>query len=140
MNKIIEHLKAKPHAQPFGLRTSEEQEVFKKATRRNCLIYIETDTWRLPSRVDSFFAKDRTYILKPDYEPEPEYVDIEVVLHNKRLRCDVPFDEWTSIEHLMSLEKFIRFFQVGLAEYSVPLEKVSILVYEGKTIKARFRT
>jgi len=67
---IIEILKRRDLAQPLYLRTSEEQAELKKAGVENCLYTTETlyPTWRQPLRFGDSYA----YILRPDYEPEPE--------------------------------------------------------------------
>ena len=74
---IIEHLKDKSTAQPFGLRTPEEQEIFRKAGKPNVLYYCVDGTWEILTNPD--WCCDSTYILRPDYQPEPEYIDIELV-------------------------------------------------------------
>ena len=76
MNKeLIDKLKDPKQAQPFGLRSKAEQELLTKAGRPNCRWYDE-DGWNV-QKCDSY-CKETTYILKPDYEPEPEYEDIEI--------------------------------------------------------------
>lgn len=79
MNKeLIEKLKDPKQAQPFCLRSEEERVILTKADPSNCLLMSGVNKWT-PSRNHASLSTTDTYILKPDYEPEPEYEDIEVV-------------------------------------------------------------
>ena len=73
--EIIEKLKDPNQAQPFGLRSPEEQEVFREAGPENSLLYTVTESWVTPTGLN---GPNSTFILKPGYEPEPEYVDLEI--------------------------------------------------------------
>ncbi|HUX47306.1 MAG TPA: hypothetical protein VMV58_04770, partial [Desulfosporosinus sp.] len=75
MNEMIEKLKKNKIA--FGLMSPEEQELLRKANTSNCLFYNPGGNW-LTIRCDMDFDRDRTYAIKPDYQPEPEYVDLEI--------------------------------------------------------------
>lgn len=76
--EIIIKLKRKDLAQPFGLLNKEEQEVLKKAGKNNLLWLTDMCVWISPVAFSIHPNNISTYILKPDYEPEPEYVDIEI--------------------------------------------------------------
>ena len=69
---IIEKLKKPELAQPFGLRSIEEQEAFREAGPENSLLYTVTESWVTPTGLN---GPNSTFILEPDYEPEPESTD-----------------------------------------------------------------
>jgi hypothetical protein len=75
MKKLIEKLKDKNYVRAFGLMTPEEQECFKEVGKKNCVWYGAE--WMKVT--GSHFASDCTYAIKPDYAPEPEYDDLEIV-------------------------------------------------------------
>lgn len=82
MNELIEKLKKKGYVRAFGLMTPEEQECFEKVGKKNC-IYLLTneeneDSWMDGKYSHKVFKGDTTYAIKPDYQPEPEYVDLEI--------------------------------------------------------------
>ena len=70
MSDLIEELKDRKKAQPFGLLSDKKQEMLKKATKVNCLILCHSGSWE--TRIGEFYLGN-TYILKPDYQPEPEW-------------------------------------------------------------------
>ena len=76
MNELIEKLKDKKQAQPYGLLSDDERDVLETAGKNNCYIYCEGGGWEISHRVS--FSYCYAYILKPDYEPEPEYIEIEI--------------------------------------------------------------
>ncbi|KKN77668.1 hypothetical protein LCGC14_0357930 [marine sediment metagenome] len=78
MNKeLIEKLQDPKQAQPLCLRTEAEQAILTKAGPDNCLILSARDYWSLSGNVVNL-TPTAAYILKPDYEPQPEYEDIEI--------------------------------------------------------------
>lgn len=89
MNKLTEKLKDKNYVRAFGLMEPEEQECFKKVGKRNCLSYTNIG-WSTTKVVA--FSDYITYAIKTDYQPEPEYVDLEIVL-GKTLFLGVEFDD-----------------------------------------------
>ena len=80
MNDLIEKLKDKEQAMPFWMRTEAEREVLMKAAP-NGLLWTDKRVW--PAWKESLTRASQLecniYILKPDYRPEPEYVDVEIV-------------------------------------------------------------
>ncbi len=76
--EMIEMLKDKSKARPLGLLSKEEQGILTEAGRYNCLYYDWRNTW-IEWHENTLYSNN-TYILKPDYRPEPEYVEIEVVV------------------------------------------------------------
>ena len=75
-NELIKRLKDKNYVRAFGLMTPEEQECFRKIGKENCYIYTSEGTWACPYQSPGF-ANKWTYAIKPDYQPEPEFVDLE---------------------------------------------------------------
>jgi len=74
MNKeLIEKLKH--NEKPFGLLSEEEQECLKKVGYKNCQIFDE-EGWK--DKKGSKFYSSSTYRIKPDYNPEPEYIEYEI--------------------------------------------------------------
>ena len=80
MSKMIEDLKKPELARAYWMRTSEEQSILFKAGPEETLIvdcdnrygrkhYIELSEWR-----------EHMVILKPGYEPGPEYLDIPFII------------------------------------------------------------
>ncbi len=79
MQEIITKLKDKTKVKAFGLMEPEEREVYEKVGKKNCLYYGGTITEWIEVAVgyESFSSKD-TYAIKPDYQPESEFVDLEI--------------------------------------------------------------
>ena len=75
MNNLIEKLKDKTYVRAFGLMTPLERECLEKVGKRNCYEFT-SHRWIVPTG-DSFFGW-LTYAIKPDYQPESEYVDYEI--------------------------------------------------------------
>ena len=159
MNKeLIEKLKDKNYVRAFGMMLPEEQECFEKAEEKNCLKYHgQTGIKALWLSAFHFDFTD-TYAIKPDYQPEPEYVDLEIVKFEQDLEsgtqssiwlgvhCDangtefLPY-QFTHLHCLPSLPNFHCFYckdnTVGDCEMDV--NWVSGMRDEGQTVFARFR-
>ena len=135
--KLIEKLKDPKQAQPFGLRSPEEQDVLDKASRKNCLYYGFTG-WNQPPDGTGVFTRDVSYILEPDYEPEPEYEDRPVELGGSGL-LEVG---GVSIHCLLSWPDFVEFFY-GADRKSVRIGHIAVhdvatAIREGHKVYARF--
>lgn len=75
-DRLIERLKKPENAQPLVVYRDYHPELYdiiEKAGSKNCLL-LEGTTW-VQALADSL---GRTYILKPDYQPDPEYLEIEI--------------------------------------------------------------
>lgn len=144
MNELIKKLKDKDYVRAFGLMTAEEQKCYKKTTKGNCEIYIYPD-WvpQTPPNHTSFNFGD-TYAIVPDYQPEPEYVDLEIVQNSDRP------DKWLGVHGallasydfcdlhcLPSLPNFKCFWYENKCRLSY--EDVSAIISEKKKVYARFR-
>ena len=81
MKELIEKLKDKTYVRAFGLMSPEEQECFKKVKQKNCLIFCTDCSWDETLDIEADYVNIYTYAIKPDYQPEPEFVDLEVVRH-----------------------------------------------------------
>lgn len=124
--EIIEKLKDPKQAQPLCLRSKEEQKILIKAAPKNCLFLCDRLGWT------------ENYILKPDYEPESEWMDVEVKVAGIRLQVHVPDRGMWPIQSLPSFVKFIKFWRADDESTQAP-EDVATLIYEGKKVFARFR-
>jgi len=148
---VIEKLKDKSYVRAFGLMEETlpgSQECFRKVGIDNCLLY--GDGWNLAG---GEFIEYYTYAIKPDYQPEPEFVDLEIKVYDGKLVVEwgqhAPIypssgicPDFTVINCLPSLPNFHCFwheFQGGKVEFYTD-GKVSKLRDEGKTVYARFRT
>ena len=75
MNDLIEKLKQKDYVRAFGLMSKEEQECYEKVAPENCLYYSHSNSWKAVWA----FNDHQTFAIKPDYQPEPETEDIEII-------------------------------------------------------------
>ena len=145
---IIEKLKDKTYVRAFGLMTPEEQETLEKVELENliCLrgqfnkIIWENITSK-PSDCPAL-----TYAIKPGYQPEPEYVDLEIVLSGCFLgawtsKIKPASYSFTRLHCLPSLPNFERFYyhadfgktpSVGLVQVAAKMDQKHI-------VYARFR-
>ena len=149
MNEMIEKLKDKDYVRAFGLMKPEEQECLKKVRKENCVIF--NDTWALPYQLCQPFENRFTYAIKPDYQPEPEFVDLEIVegkdgflgVYNKEPipMTNFPF---VHLHCLPSLPNFEGFYMPDPVitdghEYLF-IGTVARNIAEGKKVYARFRS
>ena len=135
---IIEHLKDKSKARPYGLRSPEEQEIFRKAGKPNVLYYSINGTWELLTN-PSWYS-DSTYVLNPDYQPEPEFIDIEIVPDGIfwKLRESMPgCTANTSLRTAPIHQKFVQ-FRTG-DTYTRHTGIATGWANEGDKVVARFR-
>jgi len=140
MNDLIKQLKEPKQAQPFGLLSKEKQIICEIAGKKNCSLYT-CDGWVKPS--SGAFSRSTAYILKPDYQPDPEYVDLEIDIE------DVFYGVWrtddsaflpypfTSLHCLPSLPGFYRFFLEDAQ--TLHLEHIAERIHNGAKVYARFR-
>lgn len=145
MNKqeIIEKLKRKDLSQPFGLLTNGERVILQQAGGRNCFQFA--GSWS-PKQISRGFSHDITYILKPDYEPEPEFEDCSVHPNSANGRLSVSRRAWDYallISDICSEPDFMYFFYPygdcgGQVTTYVPGEATQ-WVYQKKEVSARFR-
>lgn len=75
--EMIEKLKTNTTA--FGYLTKEEQEFFKIIGKENCIVLGETNNeyWIQGLSILKWYFNN-VYRIKSDYQPEPEYEDIEL--------------------------------------------------------------
>ncbi len=78
MQEIITKLKDKTQVKAFGLMEPVEREVYEKVGKENLLFYTNYDNWIEPMGGYGHFKGTVTYAIKPDYQPEPEFVDLEI--------------------------------------------------------------
>lgn len=141
MNELIEKLKDKNYVRAFGLMSEEEREVYWKVGKENCLIFTAFG-WKQFNEEISWTS---TYAIKPDYEPEPEYVDYEVTAGaDTWLGSQTLSGNWMRLHKLPSLPDFDGFYEEvndlkeGL-KMELDIELAARKHYEGKKVFARFR-
>lgn len=156
MDNLVEKLKDKNYVRAFGLMTPEERETYRNAGKINCLIYSGVLEWSKAVET-SVFNEHRTYAIKPDYQPEPEYEDFEVVKQighfnnlacTELLGCEVNIKGqkyFVKISDLPSLPNFECFWnKIPSPIYSENafccLGLVNRMRNSGHTVYARFRT
>ena len=155
MKELIEKLKDKNYVRAFGLMTPGEQKLLRKANTSNCLFYNPGGNW-LTIRCDMDFGRDRTYAIKPDYQPEPEYVDLEIELEEckdehgelrrflgvwntpKSFFLPYQFTHLHCLPSLPNFEGFIRKPTMTIEEKWF-LQGVAKQISEGHKVYARFR-
>jgi len=151
MKELIEKLKDKNYVRAFGLMTPEEQECLRKAGPKGGVIMYNDRGWE--SRSDWNFDCPRiTYAIKPDYKPEPEFVDLEIKVNTKYpdyewlgvLDEDCPFPLphiFTHLHCLPSLPNFDGFYNKKTdGETRENITWIATLISEGMTVYARFRS
>ena len=155
MNKeIVEKLKDKTYVRAFGLMSPEEQDIYESAGPQNCLILCQLGhnprDYEWCNNEMDFLAGYRTYAIKPDYQPEPEFVDLEIVkeLHTFGKKCLIVLgcicteeDIFIPLHELPSLPNFEGFYTdkypMGqLVEYQRISYRINV---EKKKVFARFR-
>lgn len=148
---LIEQLKDKKQAKPFGLHNKEAKEIFETARTKNCFVYWTDRIWQTP--VSDCFRVEFTYILKPDYKPGSEYVDLKIDLHEGFYGAWSPCKEdesvvlpfrFTHLHYLPSLPEFDCFWLDEGNSYRdgnsyVGPARIAGLMFEGKKVFARFR-
>jgi len=142
MNKdLIEKLKK--NEMPFGLLTKEEQKCLKEVGKEYCQ-YFDGSKWN--SRGGTLFILDATYRIKPDYQPEPEYIDIEITEEDgwlgidcKRLYKQELQYPFLHLHCVPSMPNFANFWRGNDKEIYVHFQDISQLINQGRTVYARFR-
>ncbi len=146
---LIEQLKDPKQARPFGLLKKyfpQKARQIESAFPDGCLIHSargEFFEMRATAREPSLNC---TYILKPDYQPEPEYVDLEIELlangfygacKDKKCIGPLPY-AFTPLHCLPSLLGFDHFVSEG--GQTLHLEHIAQTIRISKKVYARFRT
>jgi hypothetical protein len=158
--EMIGKLKKPTLAQPFGLLPESQQDILETAGKANCLYYGGSGwgqsggSW--PQSVGARFADDSTYILKPDYQPESEYVDVPVCQgygvylgfsKSESTKDILPFLDSTlilrtflNIHVVVSISTFVDFFVDAGTPGERPCrpEEVATKIREGYKVVARF--
>lgn len=152
MNNLIEKLKDKTYVRAFGLMSVDERRCFRVVGRTKCGCYVN-NRWNFEDTGESnTFDDDCTYAIKPDYKPEPEYVDLEIKVHNDEdikwlgvYNNDAPSGLmpyfFTHLHCLPSLPNFERFYLEDKGvKWPTVTEDIATRIDEGETVYARFRT
>jgi hypothetical protein len=147
MDNLIKKLQDKSYVRAFGLMSPEEQQILATAKYKNRFVFISG--W--VDDFDGVGGRDEfTFALKPDYQPEPEYVDLEIKQEGHRLAVHSvhPFPvhyyhfmphNFTPLHCLPSLPNFEGFW-VNSPSTPCSFEYISRTIRNGKkTVYARFR-
>lgn len=147
--ELIEKLKDKDQAKALGRHSQDTREIFEKAGPKNCLCYTMAG-WKQPTQ----FFMQLEYILKPDYQPEPEYVDLEITNTGRWLGVvigigdalnlsddnSIPYYPFIRLHCLVSLPNFEYFWlKTQASDITISFERVAKKRSEGKKVYARFR-
>lgn len=140
--ELIEKLK--DNKTPFGLLEPEEQECLRNLGKKTCMFY-DIGGWRNCGTAIERFDHTLTYAIKPDYQPELEYVDVEICIgRNDTLGAwdCANQNEWLPIHCLPSLPDFVKFWLSSPTSepYRANYTNIAGLIDEGKKVYARFRT
>ena len=133
--EIIEKLQDPNRAQPFGVLSSEEQGVLKRAGMGWTWRFNEVKCWVEVCTTE--WCNALTYILKPDYKPEPEYEDCEIEhSHQNLMARGGPLSGPTSIHKLPARPEFVGFFEEdGQRTFN---DLIANTIREGHKVIARF--
>ena len=144
MNELIEKLKDKNYVRAFGLMEEilpGSQATFRKVGPENCLQYNASAGWEERMQFDW----TKTYAIKPDYQPEPEFVDVEIELDtiisvNRPLEVFGCFygGGFIPLRDLPSLSNFECFWKNHCHEV-IYFDMVAKIIARGHKVYARFR-
>ena len=147
---MIEKLKDNEAHRIFGDMSDEEQGCLAHIGNEN-LEYLSPSgsygvnsfglSWT-PKGKSSLMYPDGIYRIKPDYQPEPEFVDLEIKSEQmlgvyRREHKFLPYN-FTNLHYLPSLPNFAGFHREGLT-VSLDLEYVAKYIFEGKKVYAKLR-
>jgi len=138
--ETIAKLKDPAQAQPYWMRSKEEQEVLKSAAPNGLVATWSSlfPKWRDNTSEASALANN-VYILKPDYKPEPEYVDCPVFVGGfNRLTLTLNGNAM-SIVDAITHPNFVGFFIIEGHRECLNIEAVATAIREGHKVVARFR-
>ena len=143
MNDLIKKLKDKNYVRALGLMSPEEQKCFKEVGQDNCEVFCGCNLWN--NSICHRFLEVSTYAINPDYKPEPEFVNLEIVIGGDWLgvhRADaegkvVLPHGFTHLHCLPSLPNFVEFYY----KYGITLSFIHVApkIFDGKKVFARFR-
>ena len=145
MDELIKKLKDKNYVRAFGLMTPEEQECFREVGKKNCVNFCDY-CWS--NAIGAGFVSGSTYVIKPDYQPEPEFVDLEIERSGEWLgvrrtkKVDLPLAaEFLNLHCLPSMPNFEGFLckPEETMEEKWFLQGVAKQISLGKKVFARFR-
>ncbi len=133
----IKKLKKPELAQPHCLRSFEEQK-FLESINPDDLLFLNLKGDWIDWLGGPRCVRD-TVILKPGYEPEPEYENREIVAISGYLvlKRESPGNSPT-INNMVAMVGFVKFWLDEYDDGFVTLESVSTHIRNGKKIYARF--
>ena len=156
MNELIEKLKDNEAHKIFADFPEIEQEILNKSKPLGLVQCLNDNLeWITAKHYNDSCFNIGIYRIDPAYQPEPEYVDLEIVKHTEvsnepfwwlgvwknadGKRYDfLPF-EFTHLHCLPSLPGFVGFTEEDMLGCLV-IEKVASKISEGHKVFARFKT
>lgn len=133
MNDLIEKLKDKKQARPYFLCTEEEQRILNKAGCEGIWMLDSAGMWGTPTRKPSAYI-GQCYVLKSDYQPKPEYTDIEIKYCGTLLIADN-----LAIHNLVSRRNFVGFYRKStIGDQIVSVDSIAGRIRHGDKVVARF--
>ena len=153
MNKeLIEKLKNNEEHRIFADMTSDEKKCLKWVSPENCEFLTDNNCENLEwgsQGTESKWYPQGIYRIKPDYQPEPEYEDKEIIKGISHIsRCPLELlgyyyedDIFIPLHCLPDLPNFAYFFYVeNETEQIIEFDCVARWIAEKKqTVFARFR-
>ena len=143
MNDLIEKLKDKNYVRAFGLLDPEERKCMEKVKKAHCLCF-HGGQWGGPNNSNDCFNYQYTYAIKPDYQPEPEFVDLKIKIINNGRNLGISTQDKLNINYgvvylyeVPSLPNFVAFRLESVP--NIRISRVASAISEGKTVFARFR-
>lgn len=151
MIDLIEKLKDNKAHVIFIDLSNEEQQVLWMLKKKGVVQKLNNEMVWIEKPETEGLRNIDIYRIKPDYQPEPKYVDFEIVKHAqgivqiwwlgvwKELHDFLPYD-FNHLHCLPSLPNFAFFwYEDGCKIPSISIESIANRKAEGKKVFARFR-
>ena len=137
MNReIIETMKVNTRGWMF--LSPAEQECLREVSKDGGVDNLEYDGEWKSEELCSMVTPSSIWRIRSDYEPEPEYIDIEVVRvkGENRLKEGCPNSQYTYLWWVQCDKDFVGFLT---DEGWIALDRVATTLYSGDFVVARFR-
>lgn len=141
MNKeLVEKLKNKDYVREFGRMSEEERELYKKVGARNCVRYGSVHGICGWHNAFDFYERF-SYAIKSDYQPEPEYEDVEIqnwVAFGKLGYLDTKLNKFFSLHEIPSMPNFECFINKEDGKVFKNIVDIAYSIRAGWKVVARF--
>lgn len=151
MKELIKKLKDKSYVKAFGLMSDEERQCLRNVGWKNRIYYADKG-WVTDCDVIglSSYRWPLTFAIKPDYQQELKFVDLEIeeeggflgVYIKNKWYAELPY-AFTHLFCLPSLPNFEEFryeSSPGMTICNSSLTGVAKRISEGRKVYARFRS